>query len=117
MSQYLEALEISAFDARSMFKLLDRDNSNAIDIEEFCDGCIRLKGEAKSFDVNCLMYENQRVILSIMTVLEQLEGHMHEVHERLGTINDCVMPGGSVSGSVFTPAFDDGKLSKPMADL
>merc|ERR1712056_144225 len=50
MSHLLEALEITAFDARSMFKLLDRDGSGLIDIDEFCDGCLRLKGEAKSFD-------------------------------------------------------------------
>merc|ERR1712203_663726 len=74
MNDLLEALEITAFDARSMFKLLDRDGSGNIDIEEFCDGCLRLKGEAKSFDIQCLIYESQRLI----TKTTALMGHLEE---------------------------------------
>merc|ERR1711972_51343 len=73
MSHLLEALEITAFDARSMFKLLDRDVSGSVDIQEFCDGCLRLKGEAKSFDVNCLMYENQRLITKTTMFMPRME--------------------------------------------
>merc|ERR1711920_365459 len=74
MSHLLEALEITAFDARSMFKLLDRDGSGLIDIDEFCDGCLRLKGEAKSFDIQCLIFESQRLI----TKTTALMGHLEE---------------------------------------
>mmetsp|Transcript_42854 Transcript_42854/g.92495 ORF Transcript_42854/g.92495 Transcript_42854/m.92495 type:complete len:871 (-) Transcript_42854:90-2702(-) len=60
LQTYMEALEINAEDAKALFKLLDRDNSGEIDIDEFCDGCMRLRGEAKSFDINCLMYHARR---------------------------------------------------------
>jgi len=54
---YMQALDINLHDARALFVLLDADQSGMVDIDEFCDGCLKLKGEAKSFDVHCLMCE------------------------------------------------------------
>merc|ERR1712217_899791 len=59
---YLEALDLSMVETMSLFRLLDADDSGEVDIDEFCEGCLRLKGEAKSFDIHCLMYENQRML-------------------------------------------------------
>jgi len=59
LKSYFDALEVNASDAWVLFKLLDRDGSGRVDIDEFCDGCIRLKGEARSFDINCMLYENR----------------------------------------------------------
>jgi len=58
----LAALELTPPDARSLFKLLDSDGSEAVDIEEFCAGCLQLKGGARSFDIQCLLYESRRQI-------------------------------------------------------
>merc|ERR1719223_1424966 len=58
---YFEALELNASDTGTLFKLLDWDNSGTIDIDEFCDGCMRLKGEARSFDINCLMHDVRKI--------------------------------------------------------
>ena len=35
-----------------------------VDIDEFCDGCMRLGGPAKSFDMNCMWYEQRQTSLS-----------------------------------------------------
>merc|ERR1719401_158940 len=83
MSHLLEALEITAFDARSMFKLLDRDGSGFIDIDEFCDGCLRLKGEAKSFDIQCLIYESQRLITKTTAVIGHLEESVADLKDNM----------------------------------
>merc|ERR1719401_27512 len=83
MSHLLEALEITAFDARSMFKLLDRDGSGLIDIDEFCDGCLRMKGEAKSFDIQCLIYESQRLLTKTTGLTEHLEECLIELDDSL----------------------------------
>jgi len=60
LNLYLESIDIFPNDARSLFRLLDRDGSGEVSIEEFCQGCLRLKGEAKSFDIHCLIYANDR---------------------------------------------------------
>merc|ERR1712032_721607 len=57
LKKYLEALDVTADDTFMLFKLLDKDNSDAINIDEFCDGCMRLRGEAKSFDIHILVYQ------------------------------------------------------------
>mmetsp|Transcript_39608 Transcript_39608/g.114604 ORF Transcript_39608/g.114604 Transcript_39608/m.114604 type:complete len:263 (-) Transcript_39608:546-1334(-) len=59
MRQYFDALDIHVDDARMMFRMLDTDESQRVDINEFCEGCLRLQGEAKSFDVHVMMFQVQ----------------------------------------------------------
>merc|ERR1712100_429475 len=50
------ALDIGASDARTLFTLLDVDGTNAIDIDEFVNGLIKVKGDARSIDMITLMH-------------------------------------------------------------
>merc|ERR1712039_672860 len=60
LKSYVDALGISPENTRLLFRLLDTDESGRIDLEEFCDGCLRLQGEAKSVDVHAMMYQEHR---------------------------------------------------------
>jgi len=53
-------LDIDSSDAWTLFKLLDRDDSDVIDAEEFVDGCLKLKGPARAIDMACLQVELTR---------------------------------------------------------
>jgi len=57
LRNYMEALDIGADDTRMLFRLLDRDGSGQIDVEEFCEGCLKLKGEARAFDMHVLLLQ------------------------------------------------------------
>mmetsp|Transcript_137050 Transcript_137050/g.242239 ORF Transcript_137050/g.242239 Transcript_137050/m.242239 type:complete len:596 (-) Transcript_137050:47-1834(-) len=57
LRRYMEALDVSAEDTRLLFRLLDRDGSHVIDIDEFCEGCLRLKGNARSIDMQTLIFQ------------------------------------------------------------
>merc|ERR1712012_860953 len=46
LKSYVEALGISADNTRMLFRLMDMDGSGRIDVDEFCEGCLRLQGEA-----------------------------------------------------------------------
>jgi len=59
LRQYISALDIDVGDAWTLFRLLDKDASGLVDIDEFCEGCLRLKGEAKSTDMQLMMFEMQ----------------------------------------------------------
>merc|ERR1719502_1895787 len=48
---FLGGLDLNVDDAWELFKLLDTDESNHIDVEEFVSGCLRLKGQAKAMDI------------------------------------------------------------------
>jgi len=52
---YLCALGLDTSDVKRLFSLLDADNSGDIDVAEFLDGCLRLKGHARSMDVYTIM--------------------------------------------------------------
>jgi Ca2+-binding EF-hand superfamily protein len=54
---FFHTLELDVSDAWSLFKLLDLDNSNNVDLDEFIIGCTRLKGNAKSIDMAQVMYD------------------------------------------------------------
>lgn len=73
MQQYLESIDIDPDSARSFFKLLDKDLSDLISLEEFCEGCLCLKGQAKSFDVHCMIYENNRMLDKWQDLVEYLD--------------------------------------------
>jgi hypothetical protein len=66
---YFQTLDLDIRKAHTLFKLLDRNDSGGVGIEEFLDGCLRLRGQAKSLDINLVIYqlENLTKGLSWMT--------------------------------------------------
>eukprot|EP00929_Paragymnodinium_shiwhaense_P034647 TRINITY_DN1881_c0_g1_i5.p1 TRINITY_DN1881_c0_g1~~TRINITY_DN1881_c0_g1_i5.p1 ORF type:complete len:635 (+),score=80.83 TRINITY_DN1881_c0_g1_i5:65-1969(+) len=55
--EYFALLELDTSDAWMLFQLLDDDGSGSIDVEEFVDGCLKLKGTARSIDLARLSME------------------------------------------------------------
>merc|ERR1712032_240522 len=70
---YFASLDLDVSNAHRLFRLLDTNNNNEVGVREFLDGCMRLKGEAKSIDVNMLVYEIKRLPLMLRTALRDLE--------------------------------------------
>merc|ERR1712217_291547 len=73
---YLQTLGISIHDAWTLIKLLDSDNSGAVDSEEFIAGCVGLMGDAKAVHVATLAYD-QRVTSSMLEeFMESADKHL-----------------------------------------
>jgi len=81
---YFTALELDVTQARALFKLMDVDGTNAVEITEFIDGCTRLRGSAKSIDVNMLLYENEQMISKWTTYMEKTEHILEHIQKALG---------------------------------
>jgi len=62
MKAYFSALDIDASDAWTLFKLLDVDDSECVDLDEFVEGCLKLKGQAKSIDIAKMMYDHKWMV-------------------------------------------------------
>jgi hypothetical protein len=62
MQAFFSALELDISDVNTLFVLLDRDQTGSVDLDEFLNGCMRLKGQAKSLDLAKLQYEVEFVI-------------------------------------------------------
>jgi len=76
LKQYLESVDVSPNDARVLFRLLDQDEDGVVSIDDFCEGCLRLKGEAKSFDIHVLLHNTDVLHAKMGLVLARLEGEL-----------------------------------------
>jgi len=81
---YFQALELDISQARALFMLLDSDGSNKIELEEFIGGCMRMKGDAKSIDVNMLLYTNEKMISKWTTFMEFCSDKFDRIEAALG---------------------------------
>ncbi|CAE7697803.1 Cacna1e, partial [Symbiodinium pilosum] len=57
MNAYFDIIGFRPGDARTLADLLDRDGSGTITLNEFINGCERMKGQAKGIDVHLLLLE------------------------------------------------------------
>eukprot|EP00440_Ansanella_granifera_P066796 gb/GFBE01072440.1/.p1 GENE.gb/GFBE01072440.1/~~gb/GFBE01072440.1/.p1 ORF type:complete len:233 (+),score=70.88 gb/GFBE01072440.1/:1-699(+) len=81
LKTYLEALDLQVDDAWNLFKLLDRQDTNAVTIENFVEGCLRLKGQAKSIDLARMMYENKWMMTKLSKLTKDLRVHQTKAVE------------------------------------
>jgi len=61
MNALLRCYKLEMHDAHLLFDLLDVDNSNTIDVEEFIGGCLKMKGTAQAIDIVRLQIQMNEV--------------------------------------------------------
>jgi len=76
---YFAALGLDPNDTERLFRLIDDDESGDVNINEFLDGCIRLKGQARSIDVYAIMRH-------IRDIENQLQGMMENLRRDISMI-------------------------------
>eukprot|EP00929_Paragymnodinium_shiwhaense_P074660 TRINITY_DN38218_c0_g1_i1.p1 TRINITY_DN38218_c0_g1~~TRINITY_DN38218_c0_g1_i1.p1 ORF type:complete len:618 (+),score=103.50 TRINITY_DN38218_c0_g1_i1:98-1951(+) len=64
------SLDLDVGDVHGLFDLIDEDGSEAVDLEEFMFGCMRLRGGAKALDIAKVQFE-QKKILKVLSRLEE----------------------------------------------
>ncbi|CAE7727051.1 NaCP60E [Symbiodinium pilosum] len=67
-----QSLDLTARDSWTLFKLLDEEGNGDINLSEFTDGCLRLRGPAKALDIACVMDESRRIKRKVMIAEERL---------------------------------------------
>mmetsp|Transcript_7656 Transcript_7656/g.17608 ORF Transcript_7656/g.17608 Transcript_7656/m.17608 type:complete len:551 (-) Transcript_7656:133-1785(-) len=78
MKTFLESLEISATDAWTLFNSLNLDGDHVLTLEEFTEGCLLLRGSARSVDVFALKQQNKKM-RDTMLELAKSQEEMHEL--------------------------------------
>uniref|UniRef100_A0A7S1ASU5 EF-hand domain-containing protein n=1 Tax=Noctiluca scintillans TaxID=2966 RepID=A0A7S1ASU5_NOCSC len=79
----LGVLEIEVADAIAFFDVLDVDNTEELDIDEFVMGCIYLKGAAKMVNVATLMRENKLMMSQSMKQACKVEDRVTQLAEQI----------------------------------
>lgn len=85
---YLALLELNTSDAWSLFQLLGDENSaHTVDAEDFVDGCLRLKGSARSIDLALLRKESR---VQVKRLREHLQSDIQIIMQKLSTVDTDV---------------------------
>lgn len=61
MRAYFKSVDLDVSEAKALFKLLDTGDTGAINVEEFINGCLRLRGTARAIDLATLMSQTTRM--------------------------------------------------------
>jgi len=70
---YFASLQLDIAEARALFVLLDVEETDEVPIEKFINGCLRMRGDAKSIDVNMILYENEKMLCKLTSFTDYAE--------------------------------------------
>jgi len=76
---YFSTAGLDANIARTLFLLLDVDDTDKVGIEEFIGGCMRLKGAARSLDVNMLLYETEKMCYKLTEFMQETTDSLNKM--------------------------------------
>jgi hypothetical protein len=74
VQKFLEAMEIDKKEMEDVFAMVDDDDSGFVNIEEFMEGCMKLKSGANLSTIVMLLYE-------VKTLLQKQERRLGELQE------------------------------------
>lgn len=86
----LKALGLDICQARSLFQLLDMDRSGEVDLNEFVNGFMRLRGAAKGVDVATVMYENKRLFHRLKDFMKEMDRNFKRLSTNVEAIQEDV---------------------------
>ncbi|CAK0789122.1 unnamed protein product, partial [Prorocentrum cordatum] len=76
VQHYLTALGLDVHDTERLFELLDVNHDGELDVDEFLDGCLRLKGVARSIDVCSLIHQSRLLCRRVDGIDSTLRTHL-----------------------------------------
>jgi len=69
---FMSTLELDIDQVRTLVTLLDKDGNGSVDIEEFVEGCLKLKGGAKSLDMAILQFQVEYILANLTSLSKAL---------------------------------------------
>mmetsp|Transcript_54406 Transcript_54406/g.121747 ORF Transcript_54406/g.121747 Transcript_54406/m.121747 type:complete len:569 (-) Transcript_54406:306-2012(-) len=70
---YFNTLKLDVSDAKTLFRMLDSDGSDGVNIDEFVSGCYRLSGEATTLHTQVMQMDIKDMLNKMRDILEILE--------------------------------------------
>lgn len=97
-----QALKLEVNDAWTLFKLLDQDQTDLIDVSEFVVGCKQLRGEAATLDLAKLAYEMKWLVKRVAMLTQNRERGALKTRQQRGTSNYILRDEGLGSPSMIS---------------
>merc|ERR1740121_1440278 len=73
---YFQALDLEISQAKAFFEMLDTDGSDAVGIDEFIEGCVRLRGGARSVDVNMVLLHIRKLHSQVRSLQKKSQSQL-----------------------------------------
>jgi len=87
VSALFDAMEITVETAWELFQLLDTNGSRTVGLDEFVEGCLRLRGNAKAADIHLLMHESKLSCKKLATLEKYFEeDFLVDIREQLANV-------------------------------
>lgn len=75
VQSYFRAMELDTRDVRRLFDMIDDSGDGEVNVDEFLEGCLRLKGLARSIDANAILHECKMANATLMALSDHMSGH------------------------------------------
>mmetsp|Transcript_62704 Transcript_62704/g.127741 ORF Transcript_62704/g.127741 Transcript_62704/m.127741 type:complete len:243 (+) Transcript_62704:2-730(+) len=102
---YFASLELDVSQAKMLFHLLDIDGTGGIGVDEFVGGCMRLKGLARSIDVNMMIFEMDKMMSTVTTLASTTSQKLDGIERFFGITStkgpDVAVKGEKPSGKKY----------------
>merc|ERR1711920_690491 len=76
---YFAHLNLEIEQAWDIFRIIDRDKSGTVSIDEFVDGCLRLRGNATTMDLAQVIYDTRSIQQKLSEFMWFVEEQFHQV--------------------------------------
>merc|ERR1719382_413736 len=83
LQKYLKAIDLDQAEAYDLFLLLDADDSDEVDEDEFVNGCLRLHGVAKAIDLATLTRDYKQWAMTCDERLHDIITNMDKILDYL----------------------------------
>merc|ERR1719433_2125392 len=71
MRAYFKSLEMNTDEAQEVFEYLDVRGEGEVSIDDFVNGCVLLRGEAKSVDIAVMRAQFQRSVKQLTDLMKK----------------------------------------------
>jgi len=89
MKAYFNALKLDPSDTRLLFSLIENEDTGEVEIDDFVGGCLRMKGEAKSIDVQTLMFKSKQMHRTFGGLMDFVEEQFLWLEQRIAYLADA----------------------------
>jgi len=83
MEEYFKVIDLDMSEAGHLFELLDVHGTGSISSHEFVNGCLRMRGPAKAYDVASHIRWSKRAIKKVHSSIKQVDLQMRLIGEKL----------------------------------